>query len=230
MSALENQLLANLPSTEWQRLSPHLKRVSLQAGQVLYNPGETINQVYFPTGALISIVSVQEDLSVEIGLIGYQGVLGLPALLGDGVVTSRKIVQISGSALELDVEVFRAEFHRAQELHRRLLLHIQAMLLQVTQTAVCRANYTIKEQLAYWLLLIQDCVQREELPLTQQFIGRMLNTRRASISEAASSLSQAGMIDYSRGKIKILNRSALEAAACPPYRLLKREEDRLYNT
>ncbi|MBF2018887.1 MAG: Crp/Fnr family transcriptional regulator [Hydrococcus sp. C42_A2020_068] len=226
-----NQLLAALPRSEYQRLAPHLQLVSLSAGQVLYEPGETISEVYFPNRAMISLVSIMEDGSTtEVGLVGNEGMVGLPVFLGGEFTTNCAIVQIPDGAMKLDANVLKEEFHRGGELQRRLLLYTQALLTQVSQSAACNRQHTIEERLARWLLSVQDCIQKHEFPLTQEFIANMLGIRRSGVTVAAATLQRAGMIRYSRGKITIMDRENLEAAACECYRLVQSELMRLLDS
>lgn len=226
-----NQLLAVLPQSEYQRLAPHLEQVTLTHGQVLYQPNNPIEDVYFPNGAVISLLgTLKQGATAEIAIVGSEGVVGIPVFLGGKSTTSGAIVQISGTATKLDANVLKAEFSRGRELQRQLLLYTQALFTQVAQRAVCRSFHPIEGRFARWLLTIHDCKPSGELPLTQKFISEMLGTRRASISEAASKLSQAHIIRYSRGKITIINRQALEARSCECYQLMKEEFLRLFGT
>ena len=223
-----NQLLAALPESEYQRLAPHLSRISLSAGQTLYEPNDPISTVYFPNQAMVSLVSIMEDGSTtEIGLIGNEGMLGLPAILGGDSTPNFTIVQIASSAMRLRTDILKREFKRGKDLQRLLLLYTQALFIQIAQNAACNQQHTIEERLARWLLSVQDCVQQDELPLTQELIGNMLGIRRSSVTVTASILQQAGMIRYSRGRITIQNREALEASACECYGLIQREYHRL---
>ncbi|MDJ0532679.1 MAG: Crp/Fnr family transcriptional regulator [Xenococcaceae cyanobacterium MO_207.B15] len=223
-----NQILAALPQSEYQRLVPHLELVSLPGGRVLQEPGEPIKEVYFPNQAMISLVSIMSDGSTtEVGLVGNEGMAGLPAILGGNCTTSRSIVQIPGSAMKLSATVLQREFHRGSKLQEILLLYTQALLTQVSQTAACNRQHNIKERLARWLLLVQDSVLSNELPLTQEFIANMLGTRRSGVTVAAGKLQKAGIIRYHRGKITIINQENLEAAACECYSLVHKEFIRL---
>lgn len=223
-----NKLLAALPAAEYQRLAPHLEQVSLSLKQVLYEPGKPVTAVYFPTAGLISLVSILENgTTSEIGLVGREGAVGFPAFLGGSFTTSHAIVQISGSALRLNADVLKREFDRGQLLHRLLLLYTQALLTQVSQTAICSGRHRVEQRLARWLLCVRDCVERDELALTQEFIANMLGTRRAGVTAAANALQRSGIIYYSQGKIVILDRLALEASACDCYRLVQDEYIRL---
>ena len=223
-----NQILAALPRSEYQRIAPHLKPVELIGGQILLEPNEPVHNIYFPQRAMISLVSIMIDGSTtEIGLIGNEGTIGLPAILGGRSTTSHSIVQISGTALQISADIIRQEFLRQKKLHQLLLLYTQALLTQVSQSAACNRQHNIEARLARWLLSVQDCVLQNELPLTQEFIANMLGTRRSGVTVAAGILQQAGIISYSRGKIKILNQKALEETACECYRLVQSEFIRL---
>lgn len=223
-----NQLLMALPLRECQRLIPYLKPVNLVLGQVIYEPQQVIKEVYFPVRAMISLVSMMKDNSTtEIGLVGNEGMVGIPVFLGGNIVTNRAIVQIEGNAMKMDASVLRREFGRGEQLHKKLLLYTQARLTQVSQIAACKSHHLIEERLARWLLSVHDCVQKNELPLTQKFISEMLGVRRASVTEAAIALQKAGLISYSRGQITILERKELEQAACECYASIRNEFKRL---
>ncbi|MEY3825764.1 MAG: hypothetical protein RLZZ148_576 [Cyanobacteriota bacterium] len=223
-----NQLLAALPDLEYERLEPHLEKVSLKRGQILHEAYEKIEYVYFPSRAMISLVSIMEDGSTtEIGLVGNEGMVGLPVILGGDFAPSRAIVQVEDGGLRLKGDIFKREFLRGEVLQKRILLYTQAIFTQVSQSAACNRQHSIEERLARWLLSVQDCVMADELPLTQEFIANMLGTRRAGVTIAASTLQQAGMIRYTRGKITILNQEHLEATACECYRLVQNEFIRL---
>jgi len=223
-----NQILEALPPEEYERLAPHLQHVELTVGDVIYEPYEPIEEVYFPNQAMISLVSLMADgATTEIGLVGNEGMVGLPIFLGGHCTTSLAIVQIADSAFKLKAEILKREFDRGGELQRRLLLYTQALFTQVSQSAACNRQHTIEERLARWLLSVQDCVMKDELPLTQEFIAAMLGTRRSGVTVAAGTLQQAGLIRYSRGKITILNQEALEDTACECYRVVQREFMRL---
>ena len=223
-----NHILAALPESEYQRLAPHLKPIDLTSGQILSEPNESITKIYFPQRAMISLVSIMMDGSTtEIGLIGNEGAIGLPAILGGDSTISRSIVQISGSALQASADIVRQEFLRGGKLQQILLLYTQASLTQISQSAACNRQHNIEERLARWLLSVRDCVLQDELFLTQEFIANMLGTRRSGVTVAAGILQQAGMIRYSRGKIVILDQEALEATACECYCVVQKEFIRL---
>ncbi|MEC4813590.1 MAG: Crp/Fnr family transcriptional regulator [Scytonema sp. PMC 1069.18] len=223
-----NHLLALLPKAEYLRLAPYLREVSLTLGQILYEPGEAIATVYFPNQSMISLVQIMEDGStIEAGIIGNDGMVGYSVYLGGQYTTSRAIVQIAGSAIALDAAILKAEFERGGMLQKLLLLYTQALLAQISQTAACNRFHPTEERLARWLLQSQDFARSAKLQLTQDFLSSMLGTRRASITVAAGTLQQAGLIHYYRGHIQILNREALESAACECYSIVKSEYTRL---
>lgn len=223
-----NQILKALPNSQYQRIASHLKQVNLSSGEILLEPGEEVREIYFPQTAMISLVSIMMDGSTtEIGLIGNEGMVGLPAILGGKSTTSRSIVQIAGVALKVPAEIILREFHRGEKLQQLVLLYTQALLTQVSQSAACNRQHKIEERLARWLLSVQDCVLQDELPLTQEFIANMLGTRRSGVTVAAGILQQSGIIRYSRGRITILNREDLEARSCECYRLVQNEFVRL---
>ena len=177
---------------------------------------------------MISLVSVMEDGSTtEIGLVGNEGMVGLPIFLGGNVTTNSAIVQIEGNAVKMDAAILKSEFERGGQLQKKLLLYTQARLTQISQIAACKSHHLIEERLARWLLSVNDCVNQPELPLTQKFISQMLGVRRASVTEAAIALQKAGFISYRRGQITILNRKELEQAACECYSLIQKEFKRL---
>ncbi|MDY7021015.1 MAG: Crp/Fnr family transcriptional regulator [Cyanobacteriota bacterium] len=227
-SPLENRLLAALPKAEFQRLAPYLIEVSLSLGQILSEPQDRVEVVYFPTRSMISLVSIMEDGStVEVGIVGNDGMLGYPVYLGGDSSHTRAIVQIEGTAFQLNGDLLRSEFNRSPSLQRLLLLYTQAFLAQVSQTAACNRFHPVEERLARWLLQSQDFAGSEKLHLTQDFLSSMLGIRRASVTVAARTLQQAGMINYNRGKITIVDRAGLEAATCECYQIVRREYERL---
>ncbi|ACB52154.1 hypothetical protein cce_2806 [Crocosphaera subtropica ATCC 51142] len=230
-NSVENRLLGALPSLEYERLAPHLISVDLSAGTIIYEPVQEIEFAYFPCSAMISIVSIMENgATTEIGLIGKEGMVGLPIILGGKHHANQAIVQIPGTALKLEGSILQQEFHTSHSLQKLLLLYIQARLTQVSQTAACNRQHKIEQRLARWLLSVYDCVSSHEIPLTQEFIANMLGTRRSGVTIAANILQEAGLIRYSRGKITILNQEQLENAACECYRLVQDEFIRLLGT
>lgn len=224
----QNRLLAALPASEYERLAPHLQLVSLPIRQVLYEPNEPIKYVYFPIGSMVSLVSIMKDGStIEVGLVGNEGMVGVPVILGGNITTTQAFVQVSDNALRMDADLLKSEFNRGGQLQLLLLRYTQALLTQVSQSAACNRFHTIEERLARWMLLVADAVESDEFMLTQEFISQMLGTRRSGVTVAAGNLSQAGMLRYSRGKITILNREALEATSCECYGVIRDEFTRL---
>ena len=226
-----NRLLAALPDADYQRLIPHLKRVELSFKQVLHEVGEPIEYVYFPHRGIVSLLSTMADGSmVEVGLVGNEGIAGIPATLGDNIATTIAIVQVPGSGMRMKASVLKTEFGRGGSLQSLLLRYIQALYAFVSQNAACNRLHYLDGRLARWLLLVCDRVESKELPLTHEFIGQMLGVRRAGVTEAANTLQQAGLIRCTRGKITILNRQELEAASCECYEIIQGEFARLLGT
>lgn len=224
----KNHLLAALPMEEYQRLQPHLEVVCLPHRQILHEINEPIDYVYFPTQALVSMVSLMEDgATIEVGVVGRDGMVGLPVCWGGGSATTQAIVQIPGSAIRMTADRLKAEFDRHGALYRLILLYTQALFTQVAQTAACNSRHTVEQRLARWLLSIEDRIESEQLLLTQEFIAQMLGIRRSGVTVAATALQQAGMIRYSRGKIAIVDRQLLQSSACECYKVVKNEFDRL---
>ncbi|MEM7557177.1 MAG: Crp/Fnr family transcriptional regulator [Cyanobacteria bacterium P01_A01_bin.84] len=223
-----NRILLALLAENYQRLEPHLEYVYLNAGIILSEPGEPMSEVYFPNSAMISLVSIMEDGSTtEIAIVGNEGMVGLPVVLGGETTTTSAMVQISGIVTKLDANILKQEFHHGGQLQKLLLLYTQALLTQVAQNAACNRQHTIVERLARWLLSVQNCVKKDELLLTQEFISQMLGIRRSGVTVAAGTLQKAGIIRYSRGKITIINQEDLEATACECYCVVEREFIRL---
>jgi CRP-like cAMP-binding protein len=226
-----NRLLAALPDVEYQRLVPHLERVPLSLKQVLYKAGESIEYVYFPDRAVVSLISTsEENLMVEIGLVGNEGIVGIPAVLGDSIAMAIAMVQVAGFGIKMKASLLKTEFQRGDSLQSLLLLYTQALYALVSQAAACNGIHRLDERLARWLLLMCERVDSNELLLTQELISKLLGVRRAGVTEAANSLQRAGIIRYSRGIITILNRQELEAASCPCYKIIKGEYTRLFGT
>lgn len=226
-----NRLLAALPDAEYQRLIPHLEHVSLPFKQVLHELGEPIEYVYFPQKAIVSCLSTMEDGSmIEVGLVGNDGIVGIPAALGDNITATIAMVQVPDSAMRMKASVLKTEFQRGGVLQSLLLRYMQVQHAFVTQSAACNRLHYLEGRLARWLLLVRDRVGSNELPLTHEFMSQMLGVRRAGVTEAANALQQAGLIRYTRGKVTILNREELEAASCECYEIINGEFARLLGT
>jgi CRP-like cAMP-binding protein len=225
----KNRILAALPHNVYQRLSPYLKHVTLPHGEVLYEMGGAVEYAYFPFNALISLVTQMKDGStIEVGLVGSDGMTGVTALMGEETSPDRAIVQIPDGGVRVKLSVIKEEFNRREGLNDLLLRYTRTHLKQVAQTAACNATHTVEERLARWLLMCRERVGSDELKLTQEFISEMLGTRRATVSAAASALQVEGLIHYHRGHIRIVDQQGLEDFACECYRAVKEESDRLF--
>lgn len=217
-----NSLLAALPHDEHQRLTALLEPVALTFGDVLYHPQEPIRHVYFPTSSLISLVTLTEGhQTLEIGMVGSEGMLGTPLALGvyDSAACAR--VQGSGMALRMNAAAFMHEFGQNAQLQRKLYRYIHELMVELAQTAACNRFHHVEARLARWLLMTRDRLQSDQLHLTQDLLGNMLGVRRVGVTQAAGALRQRKLISYSRGEIRILNARGLEAAACPCYQSIK---------
>lgn len=223
-----NHLLGALPPHEWQSLAPYLELVHLRAEQLICDSGQRIHHVYFPTTAVVSLLSTMEDGgSIEIAAIGREGMAGVPVLTGGETMPNRVQVQSAGFAYRMSAQSLRQQLARSDFLRRLMLLYMHALLTQVAQTAACNRHHSLSKQLCRWLLIEVDCVASDELIVTQQLIADMLGVRREGITEAAGKLHNEGLIHHRRGRIKVIDRAGLEASACECYRLVRREFDRL---
>jgi CRP-like cAMP-binding protein len=224
----QNHLLAALPADEYARLLPDLEWVPMPLGHVLYEPGVQMRHVYFPTTAIVSLLYVMEDgASAEIAVVGNEGVVGVSLFMGGESTTSRAVVQSDGHAYRLKAQLLKDEFFRAGPMQRLLLRYTQALLTQMAQTAVCNRHHSLDQQFCRWLLLSLDRLSSNELVMTQELIAAMLGVRREGVTEAAGNVQRAGLIQYNRGRITVLDRPGLEARACECYAVVKREFDRL---
>ena len=224
----DNRLLAMLPDLERERLLPHLERVELPLGKVLYESGSRLSHVYFPTMSIVSLLSLTQDgASAEIAVVGSEGVVGIALFMGGGSTTSRAIVQSGGEAFRLRPNVVMDEFNRGGAVMQVLLRYTQALITQTAQTAVCNRHHSLDQQLCRWMLLSLDRLQSNEIIMTQELIANMLGVRREGVTGAAGKLQKAGLISYKRGKINILDRRGLEKRTCECYSVVKNEYDRL---
>jgi CRP-like cAMP-binding protein len=225
---VENQLLSALPAQEYKRLLPSLEPVTLRLGEVVYDSGGPLDHVYFPTTAVVSFLYTMEDgVTAEIGLTGSEGVVGVAVFLGGNTAPNQAMVQIAGNAVRMKAAVLRQEFARGGSFQQLLLNYTRALIIQISQTAVCNRLHSVEQRLCRWILLSHDRVKSDELVMTQEFISKMLGGRRESVSLAAQRLQNAGIIRYVRGHITILNRKRLEARVCECYRVVKEETERL---
>lgn len=223
-----NQLLAALPTVDWERLAPHLTLVGLPLGHVVYESGDQQGYVYFPTNSIISLLYVMEDgASAEIAIVGNEGMVGIAIFMGGETTPSRAIVQSAGQGFRLSAAILKQEFVRGGALQRLLLRYTQALITQMAQTAVCNRHHSIDQQLCRWLLLSIDRLPSNDLTMTQELIANMLGVRRSGVTEAALKLQAAGLIRYSHGHIAVLDRAGLEKRVCECYAVVKREFDRL---
>jgi CRP-like cAMP-binding protein len=228
-ATIQNRILAALPAAEYDRIAKNLKEVSLTLGETLYEAEARITDVYFVNNGVVSLVAnMQDGRSVEVGLVGNDGMLGLSVVLGDDISPNLAIVQIANGAMRMSVAALKKELKQDGMLRGLLLRCTLSMLKQVSQTAACNGSHTVGERLARWLLMCHDRVSGNELKLTQEFISQMLGIRRAGVSEAAIVLQNRGLIAYSRGNITVLDRAGLEEYACECYGIVKAEYDRLF--
>ena len=224
----QNHLLAGLPAEERGRLMPNLELVPMPLGHVLYESGSELRHVYFPTTAIISLLYVMLDgASAEIGVVGNEGIIGVALFMGGETMPNRAVVQSAGYAYRLKGQLLKQEFNRSGELQHLLLRYTQALLTQMSQTAVCNRHHSLDQQLCRWLLLSLDRLPANELVMTQELIANMLGVRREGVTEAAGKLQKAGLIQYQRGHITVLDRAGLEARSCECYAVVKQEYDRL---
>ena len=223
-----NHLLAALPDAERRRWSLQLERVDMPFGHVLYESGGTLSHVYFPTTAIVSLLYVMGNgASAEIAVVGNEGIVGTSLFMGGDSTSSRAVVQSAGLGFRLKAQIMKEEFNRSGPVLHLLLRYTQALITQMAQTAVCNRHHTLDQQLCRWLLLSLDRLQGSELLMTQELIANMLGVRREGVTEGAVKLQQAGLIRYSRGRITVLDREALEQRSCECYAVVKKEYDRL---
>jgi CRP-like cAMP-binding protein len=229
----QNHLLAVLPESEGERLFPHLEWVPLPLGEALYESGDRLSHVYFPTTAIVSLLYVMENgASAEIAVVGNEGIVGIALFMGGETMPNRAVVQSAGHAYRLKGSLLKQEFTRLGGRRRGvlpplLLRYTLALLTQMAQTAVCNRHHSVDQQLCRWLLLSLDRLPSNELTMTQELIANMLGVRREGVTEAAGKLQSAGLIHYSRGHITVLDRPGLEARVCECYKVVRKEFRRL---
>lgn len=223
-----NRLLATLPTADIERITRLVRREQLDHGAILYRPNQPITTVYFPLTAMISMLTVFDDGSmVESGVVGNEGMVGLPVYFGVDSMTTECLIQAPGELLTMDAEVFRHEICQPGPLRNIVGRYAQALFSQIAQTAACNRAHPLEERLARWLLMTHDRVGSDELQITHEFLAQMLGVRRAGVTVAAGILQQAGIIAYRRGRVRVLDREQLEAASCECYRAIRDEFDRL---
>jgi CRP-like cAMP-binding protein len=224
----QNYLLATLSAAERERVYPHLQLVTMPLGKVLYESGDVLRHVYFPTDSIISLLYVLADgASAEISVVGNEGLIGIALFMGGETTPSRAIVQSAGHAYRLIGQHLKDEFHRNGDMQLLLLRYTQALITQMCQTAVCNRHHSVDQQLCRWLLLSLDRLSSNQLTMTQELIANMLGVRREGVTEAAGKLHKLGVIRYARGQITVLDRPKLEKLCCECYAVVKKESDRL---
>jgi len=224
----ENHLLAALPREVFDRLLPDLERVAMPLGEVLCESGGQLQHVYFPTSAIISLHYILENgSSSEIAGVGNEGVLGISLFMGGATTPSRASVYTGGQGYRLKARLMLEEFNRAGPMMRLMLRYTQALITQMSQTAVCNRHHSVEQQLCRWLLLTLDRLPGSELTMTQELIASLLGVRREGITDAAGNLQRAGLISYRRGHITVLDKTGLEAHSCECYQVVKKEFHRL---
>lgn len=224
----QNHLLAALPTGEFESLAAHLELISMPLGKMLYQPGEKLQHAYFPTTSIVSLHYVMESgASAESAGVGNEGVVGISLFMGGDTTSSSAVVQTAGHAYRIQGKLLKEEFNRAGLMQRLLLRYTQALMTQMSQTAVCNRHHSVEQQLCRWLLLTLDRLPTNELIMTQELVASMLGVRREGITEAAGNLQRAGFISYRRGHIAVLDRAGLESDTCECYAVVKKELSRL---
>jgi CRP-like cAMP-binding protein len=226
--AAGNRLIGALPKDVRARLGPKLEGVALALGDVIYEPGGLMDHVYFPTRAVVSLIyTMEEGATAEMGLVGNEGVVGIALFMGGETTPNQAVAQVAGGALRMDAEAMLEEFRLGGPFQLALLRYTQALITQISQTAVCNRLHPIEQRLCRWLLMTRNRVPSDEILMTHEFIAHMLGVRREGVTAAAHHLQKAGLIRYRHGHITILDREGLEAATCECYRVVKDEFDRL---
>jgi CRP-like cAMP-binding protein len=224
----QNRLLAALALADRAGIYPHLKLVPMPLAEVIYEPGEVLRNVYFPTDSIVSLMYTTADgAPAEIAMVGNEGLIGIAVFMGGGTTPNRAIVQSAGSAYRLRAQQLEEQFHRNGETQQLLLRYTQALITQMAQTAVCNRHHSVDQQLCRWLLLCLDRLSSNRLTMTQELIANMLGVRREGVTDAAGKLQKLGVIRYARGQIEVLDRPKLEQLCCECYAVVKKETDRL---
>jgi len=223
----ENRLLVALPRDEYGRLAPHLHEVSLPLRTILYEANGPIAHVFFPLNGVVSLVIMDGGFTLEVGIIGNEGLVGTPVFLGSERSPTRAIVQVPGTALRLEAKLFQKEMRRAGPLHGLVQRYTQAMINQISQSIVCNHRHSVAKRMCRWLLMSHNRAGADEFPLTHEFLAQMLGVCRPTVTAVAGTLQGAGLISYHRGKIAVLDRKGLEAACCECYQVVAKELERL---
>lgn len=223
-----NRLLGALPPSCWRALSPLSDLVPLVPGQALYDRGDPLRYVYFPVTATVALLQVlATGECMQIAMVGREGLVGVGAFMGGAPTNTRAVVQTAGTAVRVSAEAVKDEFETGGEVMRRLLQYVQALMFQVSQTAVCNRHHNPQQQLSRWLLLCVERTEADEIPTTHELLGTMLGVRRETVTEAIRGLQASGLVRSGRGRITVLDRNALERSACECYRLVREQYDRL---
>lgn len=218
-----NSILRNLPETDYQRLLPDLEVVELTHGKFIYRPEEPIKHVFFPNNSMVSLIATTPDgYSAEVGVIGFEGIVGVDVLMGVNSTSNESIVQLADGAMRIKADVLKKEFKQNGAFHDLSLRFMHNLMAQISQTALCNRLHTVEERLSRWLLMCRDRSAVEKMHLTQEFLAIMLGTQRATVTVAAINLQSAGLIEYSRGNIRIIDRPGLEQFSCECYAVVKR--------
>lgn len=227
-TSTDNHLLDTLSKEVQDHIFPHLEPVSMPLGEVLYESGDELRYVYFPTDCIVSLLYVMEDgASAEISVVGNEGLIGVALFMGGESTPSRGVVQSAGTAYRLSGQRLKNEFAKHGEFMFLMLRYTQSLITQMAQTAVCNRHHMVDQQLCRWLLLSLDRLSSDSITMTQELIANMLGVRREGVTEAAGKLQKLGVISYSRGHIKVLDRAKLEELSCECYEVVKKETDRL---
>jgi CRP-like cAMP-binding protein len=223
-AASGNRLLAALPRAEYERLYPHLRLVHLAPGKIIYNTGEFVRYAYFPKSGMLSLLSTTDKgRTIEVGMIGNEGIVGLPIIFRSSVAAFQVTVQLATNAYEVRGSELAEEFKRGEQLQDTLLRYTNTLLIQISQSAACNRFHTAEERLCRWLLLCRDRTRTDTIPLTQEFLSYMLGVPRSSVTAVARALQEEGLIRYSRGRIVLLDRPRLETASCECYSHIREE-------
>jgi CRP-like cAMP-binding protein len=223
-----NHIFEAMPTNEWERLLPFIETIELPLGKVLYEPGTKMSHVIFPSSAIVSLLyALENGSSAEIAVVGNEGVVGISIFMGGESTPSRAVVQSAGVGYKIKSSMLMDEFNRGGPIMHLLLRYTQALITQMSQTAVCNRHHSLDQQLCRWLLLSADRLTGNELIMTQELIANMLGVRREGVTEAALKIQKAGLIQYARGHITILDRHGLERRTCECYQVVKTEYDRL---
>lgn len=230
-AATKNQLLAALLNQEYEHLRPHLERVDLALGDVIYFAGVDIEHVYFPETSVVSLLSTMENgATTEVGLVGREGMLGLTVFLGGALTPEEALVQLAGSAMKMKASVLREELRLGSPLQMLLLRYTRSLLMLISQSVACSQHHSLEQRFARWILMMHDYSESDRLLLTHEMVASMIGTRRAGVTIASLALKERKLIDAGRGWVNIQDRPGLEAAACECYPLIREEFTRLHNS